>query len=394
MDQLARRLRRYAFSLVACCACTSSTPAPASRDSRQEGSRTATADKKGMAPAHEVTVAEEAIARVGIHIEKVVEQAAEAGIEIPAEVHVEPDRQAHIASVVPGQIAHVSASVGDHVKAGQALAVIRSVALGEARAQASRAVANMEVAKANFRRQEELHREGIGAERQYLEAQAELRRAEAEQSAADRALEVYGRGGRGSEVTIKSPIDGRVVERHATVGEVIAPSDTLFTVMDTSSVWIVGRVYPRDAKDMREGAPASFHSQNDSEHVFAGKLSYVAPTLDVHTRTLPVRMVLDNPDGMLRPGSFGTLSVSPTTETAQALPAVETTALQRLGDDTVVFVPMDKPGSFRAIKVKVLSRTVRMAVVQGDLHVGQEYVADGGFVLKSELQRDGLPTSE
>src|SRR5690606_19814638 len=136
-----------------------------------------------------------------------------------------PSREAHVASVVSGQIAQVFVSAGDHVEAGQALGVIRSVALGEARAQAARARANVAVAQANFRRQEDLRREGIGAERQFLESEAELRRAEAEQSAADRALEVYGRGGSGSEVTIRSPIVGRVVSRHATVGEVVSPSD-------------------------------------------------------------------------------------------------------------------------------------------------------------------------
>ena len=134
--------------------------------------------------------------------------------------------------------------------------MIRSVALGEARAQAARARANVEVAQANFRRQEELRREGIGAERQFLEAQAELRRAQAEQSAADRALEVYGRGGRGSEVTIRSPIAGRVVSRHATVGEVVGPSDVLFEVTDIRKVWVVGRVYQQHAAQVREDATA------------------------------------------------------------------------------------------------------------------------------------------
>ena len=342
----------------------------------------------------ELRIAPEAVSRVGIRIATVQEQMSEAGIEVPAEIQVEPDRQAHIASVVAGQLAHVTASVGDYVKAGQALAVIRSIALGEARAQAARSAANMEVAKATFRRQEELHREGIGAERQFLEAQAELRRAEAEQSAAERTLEVYGRGGQGSEVAIKSPIEGRVTERHATVGEVVAPSDTLFTVIDTSRIWVVGRVYPQNAGEVREGAAATLILQQQPDQQYAGKLDYVAPSLDGHTRTLPVRMVLDNPDGALRPGSFGTLSIAPAAAQRMPLPAVETSALQRLGDETVVFVAADEPGVFRAVKVQVVARGARLATVLGALQRGQQYVADGGFVLKSELNRDALATSE
>ena len=306
------------------------------------------------------------------------------------QVQAEPDREAHVSSVVSGQLARVSVSVGDRVEAGQALAVIRSVALGEARAQAARARANVEVAEANFRRQEELKREGIGADRQYLEAQAELRRAQAEQSAAERALEVYGRGGSGSEVTIRSPIAGRVVSRHATVGEVVGPSDVLFEVTDITKVWVVGRVYQQHAAQVREGARATLTLQSHPGRTFAGQLDYVAPALDERTRTLPVRMSLDNADGSLRPGSFGTLSVSPASAGEDTIPAVAVSALQRLGEETVVFIPGDEEAEFRAVSVTVAARSGGLARISQGLAAGDRYVADGAFVLKSELSRGEL----
>jgi len=332
----------------------------------------------------------EAVARSGIRIATAEAVPRAGGIDVPAEVQAEPDRKAHVSSVVSGQIARVSASVGDRVESGQALAVIRSVALGEARAQAARARANVEVADANFRRQEELKREGIGADRHYLEAQAELRRAQAEQSAAERALEVYGRGGSGSEVTIRSPIAGRVVSRHATVGEVVGPGDVLFEVTDITKVWVVGRVYQQHAAQVHEGARATLTLQSHPGHTFAGQLDYVAPALDEGTRTLPVRMSLDNADGALRPGSFGTLSVSPASAGEDTIPAVATSALQRLGDETVVFVPGDEEGEFRAVSVTVSARSGGLARIGHGLAGGDRYVADGAFVLKSELSRGQL----
>lgn len=337
-----------------------------------------------------VRVSREALERSGIRIESALAVPAAGGIEVPAEVQAEPDRQAHVSSVVSGQVARVTASVGDRVEAGRTLAVIRSVALGEARAQAARARANVEVAQANFRRQEELQREGIGAERQFLEAQAELRRAQAEQSAAERALEVYGRGGSGSEVTIKSPIAGRVISRHATVGEVVAPSDVLFEIVDISRVWVVGRVYQQNAGAIHEGASTVLTLQALSGRTFTAPLDYVAPSLDERTRTLPVRVVLDNPDGVLRPGLFGTLSISPAGATGGNVPAVSSSALQRLGEETVVFVPADEEGEFRAVSVTVASRGGDLVRLRSGLAAGDRYVAEGAFVLKSELSRGEL----
>lgn len=338
-----------------------------------------------------VRIQTEALARNGIRIATAEAVPRAGGIDVPAEVQAEPDREAHVSSVVSGQLARVSVSVGDRVESGQTLAVIRSVALGEARAQADRARANVEVAEANFRRQEELKREGIGADRHYLEAQAELRRAQAEQSAAKRALEVYGHGGSGSEVTIRSPIAGRVVSRHATVGEVVGPSDVLFEVTDITKVWVVGRVYQQHSAQVHEGARATLTLQSHPSRTFSGQLDYVAPTLDERTRTLPVRMSLDNADGALRPGSFGTLSVSPADAGADAtIPAVTISALQRLGKETVVFVPGEAEGEFRAVSVTVAARSGGFARIRQGLAAGDRYVADGAFVLKSELSRGEL----
>lgn len=337
-----------------------------------------------------VRIAKEAIARSGIRIAEVQAVPAISGIDVPAEVQAEPDRLAHVSSVVSGQIARVNVSVGDHVQPGQTLAIIRSVALGEARAQAARARANVDVAEANFRRQQQLQHEGIGAERQFLEAQAELRRAQAEQSAADRALEVYGRGGSGSEITIKSPIAGRVIARHATVGEVKRSSDILFEITDITTVWVVGRVYQQDAGRVREGASAVLRLRAHPERTFEGSLDYVAPALDETTRTLPVRVVLDNPEGLLRPGLFGTLAISPAEAGTAPMPAVLSSAIQRLGNSTVVFVPGIEEGEFIALPVVTTPHAGELVQVRGELSAGDRYVADGAFVLKSELSRSEL----
>jgi cobalt-zinc-cadmium efflux system membrane fusion protein len=209
-------------------------------------------------------------------------------------------------------------------------------------------------------------------------------------TAAERALEVYGRGGKGSEVTIKSPIAGRVIGRHATVGEVVGPGDTLFEITDIDRVWVVGRVYQQNAGHVHEGAAASLRLQAYPGRHFSGAIDYVAPSLDERTRTLPVRVVLDNPEGLLRPGLFGTLTISPSGAPGEALPAVMSSAVQRVSGQAVVFVPGDEKGAFRAVPVHTGAHSGELVYIRSGLVAGDRYVADGAFVLKSELSRREL----
>ena len=171
------------------------------------------------------------------------------------------------------------------------------------------------------------------------------------------------------------------------MGEVVEPGHVLFEVVDIRQVWVVGRVYQRHAGSIREGAPSLLTVQALPGRTFAAPLDYVAPALDERTRTLPVRLTLDNPDGVLLPGMFGSLSISPADTTGNTLPAVAAGALQRLGEETVVFVPAGAEGEFRAVAVTIAGHGGEQVRLRSGLSVGDRYVADGAFVLKSELSR-------
>ncbi|MBT8494118.1 MAG: efflux RND transporter periplasmic adaptor subunit, partial [Deltaproteobacteria bacterium] len=316
------------------------------------------------------------------------------GLVVPAEVHVMPDRVAHVSSVVSGQIASVGATVGDRVVPRQVLAKVRSIELGEARAQADRARAHLQAAQADFKRQQDLQKEGIGAKKKLVAAEAELAKAKAEFSAANRALDVYGRGGRGSEIALRSPIGGQIVKRHASVGEVVNPAQVLFEVTDIERVWVVGRVYQQNAGQVREGATASLTLQAHAGRTWPGTIDYVAPTLDERTRTLDVRMTLDNPKGLLRPGSFGSLTIGADAGPVKKAPFIRADAVQMAGNQLVVFVPGKKKGEYRAVPVSTAEGTGGRTLVISGLSVGDRYVSAGAFVLKSELLRGQIGEGE
>lgn len=338
-----------------------------------------------------VRISKRGLERSGIQSEPVRLEALVGGIDVPAEVELNPNRTAHVTPMVAGQIDKVHVSLGDSVEAKQALATMRSVALGEARSYVANSRAAAEVARANFLRQEELKREGIGSQRAYLEAQGELRSAESDLAAANERLHVYGgRKGAGSTTTIRSPLKGTVIERHATAGEVVSEGSSLFMVSDLSEVWVVGRVYEQDVAAARKGAPAVVTLQAYPEKEWPGEVSYVSHTLDPHTRTLDIRVELDNSDGTLRPGLFGRISLSPENDSAGQMPVIPETALQRVEGQTLVFVSTDEEGVFHPTFVTLGAKSRGKVEIRDGLSEGDEVVVSGAFTLKSELLRSRL----
>jgi multidrug efflux pump subunit AcrA (membrane-fusion protein) len=121
-----------------------------------------------------------------------------------------------------------------------------------------------------------------------------------------------------------------------------------------------------------------------------GQVSYVSHTLDPHTRTLDIRVELDNPDGTLRPGLFGRISLRPQGGGAEPVMVIPKSAVQRVEGQTLVFVATDELGVFRPTFVTLGARTRDKVEVRDGAVEGDQVVVSGAFTLKSELLRGQL----
>lgn len=320
---------------------------------------------------------------------------AEAGMltgvfEVPAEVQLNPDRVAHISPLVGGQLLSVDVTLGDRVEAKTQLARLRSVELGQARAELSRTTSLRNVAEQNRDRQRRLREEGISSERSLLEAELAYEQADAERDAALSRLRVFGlRGSSGPDMTLESPIAGVVVERHATRGENVSPDDTLFIVADLSRLWVIGRVYEQQVAQVAPGMNATLTLNAYSGRTWTGTVDFVGATLDESTRTLPIRVEIDNTDGVLRPGLFGSLRLASGQATSTSV-LVPLSAIQTVNNQTVVFVPGHGEGEFAAHPVTTGRQSMGQVEVLEGLESGARIVLEGAFILKSELMRGEL----
>jgi membrane fusion protein, heavy metal efflux system len=154
-------------------------------------------------------------------------------------------------------------------------------------------------------------------------------------------------------------------------------------------VWVVGRVYEQDVAAVRRGAEATIALEAFHGRRWSGTVSYVAAVLDQATRTLGIRVELENPDGALRPGMFGVIRLA--VEGAEApVPVVPEAAVQTVDGRDVVFVPGQAAGEYRAVPVELGPRADGRVAIRSGLAAGDRVVGEGAFVLKSELMEDEM----
>lgn len=108
----------------------------------------------------------------------------------------------------------------------------------------------------------------------------------------------------GMYVTINSPEDGIVIEKHKNQGDYVKAGDKLYTIADLSRLWIILDAYESDLSWLHYGHPVSFSTTAYPGETFEGKISFISPTVDPLTRTVKVRLNVDNGAGQLKPDMF------------------------------------------------------------------------------------------
>lgn len=351
--------------------------------------------EQGKAGAHsedehggEVRISAEALERAGIRVGTAEQRALTGGVAIPAEIQFAPSSTAHVGPLASGRITRVAVALGDRVKRGQLLGVVVSSDASEARARLDQARARLTAAESTLKRQKQLASEGIGAQRAVIEAEAEVGQLRAEVEGVRRQLSVFGSGNAG-EMTLSSPIDGVVVAIHATLGETASPEEPAFIVTDPNKVWVRGNVPELEIERVQPGGAAVVRLHAFADLSLRGTVSYVAPSLDEKTRSLPITVTLDAPDPRLKSGLFGSVELVGGRAEERVL-VVPVDAVATLEGQTVVFVPADEPDSFRPQPVALGRRAGGFFELRSGLEPGARLALSGAFTLKSALESSEL----
>ena len=327
--------------------------------------------------------------RAGIQVRKLELQENADQVTVTATIQVNQDRLAHVAPRVPGRIVKVNASLGDRVKAGQALALLDSIELGEARSAYMQAASEAAVAQAGFARAQRLNADAIIPEKDYLRARAENEKARASLRAAADKLSMMGVNPEkqsGSVFPLVAPFAGTVIEKHAILGELREADESAFTVADLSTLWIEADLFEKDLARVRPGAQASVTVAAYPGEVFKGKLTYISSVLDKESRTVKARVEVPNPDGRLKPEMFATAAIR-TGSSTKALLLPEDAVLLVQGQPTVFVAEKD---GFEPRAVEAGERAQGRIAIKSGVAAGESVVTSGAYALKARLLKSQI----
>ncbi len=186
-------------------------------------------------------------------------------------------------------------------------------------------------------------------------------------------------------LTLRAPAAGVVMEKKAVAGMRFMPGEMLYQVADLSSVWVVADVFEQDIGRVRVGQKAKVHIDAYPDKAFEGTVTYVYPTLKAETRSVPVRVELTNPGGLLKPAMFVSLELS--AASGGKVLAVPLSAVIDSGVRRVVLVQAGgdaKAGRFEPREVKLGARSGDYVEVLEGVKEGEPVVVAANFLLDAE----------
>lgn len=324
-------------------------------------------------------------------------------LRVPAEIAPSESGAADVGALIGGRVGTIEVHEGDAVKRGQVLAWVDSPEAGRIAADVIRSRARVIAASRKLERQLGLEQDRATSAAAVDEARVDLATAEADAAAARTMLTSLGipeppppaQGALAARVPVRSPIDGVVVERTATLGAPVSPDKTLFRVLARDHVVVEARWTDATAMPPPKDAEAKLLPRGgtgDAGAACTGKVSATVGLVDDKTRARRVRIVPDGPCAILVPGAYIDAAFTSSALGASAAPtlALPKDAVVDVRGAPTVFVAHGKPGSFAAHVVRLGRTTTDDVAIDDGVTEGDRVVVVGAVLLKGELLRSEL----
>lgn len=343
-----------------------------------------------------VALTPEAAQSAGIGVKTAGSVQMKTVLELPGEIELNADKVVHVVPRVSGVVTEVYKNLGDEVKHGEVIAVIDSRELAELKSEYLASIKRVELAQATFERVERLWKEKISSEKNYLASRLALSEARINLHEVIHKLLALGLSQNDLnnisdkeeasflryEIRVQS--NGVVIEKHISIGESVKEDADIFILADLSTVWVGVTVYAKDFKIVKSGQKVTVRSKVLGQEV-DGILTYIGPLVGEETRTARGVVVVQNQEGLWRPGLFVTVEI--VQEEVLVPVAVPADAIQTLDDKSVIFVQYGN--QFEARPLELGRSDGQWVEVLHGLLPGEKYVAHNSFILKAELGKAG-----
>ena len=307
------------------------------------------------------------------------------------------DRTVRILAPLPGQVLDLQVRVGDAIAKDQLLFSIKSREVSSLVSDYLESQRDLDLAQKTYNMNKDLFEHQAASRISFQQAESDLAKANTHVARAEEAIRVLGidpkeavkDGGLRSLVPVRAPMAGTLIERNLTPGQFVQSDSTaLLTVADLSTVWVLVDVFERDIHLVRPGQKVQVVATAYPDRRFTATVERISDKVDPDSRTLKVRLLVSNPEFLLKPEMFVTAS------------------LELSGGGTAMFVPAGavftedgKSYVFAAINDRRFERRQVIAApdaegrlrVTGGLRAGEKIVSDGAMLLdyrRKQQQQD------
>jgi membrane fusion protein, heavy metal efflux system len=309
------------------------------------------------------------------------------------ELAVDQRAYAEVGTPVAARVTRLLVNAGDSVAAGQTLAALTSPELARERAEYLSASARLKLAEAVQERKRGLAAEKIVPLREVQEAESAVGEARAALRASRAAIAAFGvdppandgDAATSSAFVLRSPVGGAVIERNAVVGQMLDPASPAFRVGNLSTLWLTVHAFERDAVRIQQGVTARVSFPALPGQDFEGTVTNVGRHVERESRTVPVRIDVNNRNNLLRPGMSATATL-PVGTGGSAILTVPVASVQRVRNEWCVFLPKD----VNHFEIRRIGRGRDLGdevEVLSGLRTGETVVVDGAFLLKAQAEK-------
>jgi cobalt-zinc-cadmium efflux system membrane fusion protein len=336
--------------------------------------------------------------KAGISTAKPIKTKSAPTVNSFCELEYDKNSYAHISPLSKGIVKRVYVDVGSNVKAGDVLLEIFSDEIAMAKASYLEAIVNYQLKEKSYKREERLVKEKISANREYQNAEAIFKVAQLNKNTTHQRLLNFGLSEKEVEsisksldssslLSIRAPYDGVILNRNAVKGEFVQLGKPLLTMADISKMWLEMSIPMDRSAHVKIGNDVKALLDNFNGEMVEGKITWVSPSVDEHSRMIKARAIVQNPDNKLKSNMFGKATIFVgSKENALRVPK---NSVYSIDDKQFLFVKVEED-LYDLRRIKVGNRAKSSVDILNGIDGDDDIVVAGTFTMVSEYLKSRL----
>lgn len=304
-------------------------------------------------------------------------------IRLFGKIQADNNKEAQIYSMVGGNVLKINVEIGDYVRKGQVLAVIRSGEVAGFDRDRLDAMGDVAVAEKNLQVARELFKSKLNSEKDVISAERELDRQKAELARVNEIFSIYDLK-KGSIYNITASMDGFIIQKDINQNEQIRAdkSDVLFSIAEINEVWAMANVNESDIPKIQIGYDADVATLSYPDDIYKGKIDKIFSAIDPETKAMKVRIRIPNSNYKLKPEMNATVQVR-YTDKGQMI-AVPSSAILFDKSKNWVMIFKDR-ANIETRQVEVFRQLGEVTYIQTGLKAGEKVISKNGMLIYDAL---------